>query len=163
MIKLPQHSRGFTLVELLIVLGLFTVVFALTNISLSSMIARSNSQEFAQTLMSDLSRQQSRAMTGETAAGSAASYGVQLEPTHYTLFEGSVFSVDSPTNTVVTLPSDLVFESIALPQQQLVFSEDSGEVAEFEQTQSSWVLRNTTTNTSQTFQVNKLGVLTQTP
>ncbi|MDQ5951116.1 MAG: hypothetical protein QG639_393 [Patescibacteria group bacterium] len=158
-----QLNIGFTLVELLVVLGLFTVVFTLSNVSLSSMIARSSSQEFTQTLISDLSRQQNRAMTGEAASGSATSYGVRLTENSYTLFDGEVFSESSATNIRVQLPVDVQFENISLPQQQIVFQEDSGEISDFVAGQSSWDMRNTTTNTTQTFQVNRLGVITQSP
>lgn len=161
--KTQQLDKGFTLVELMVVLGLFTIIFTLSNVSLSSMIARSSTQEFTQTFVSDLSRQQNRAMTGEAASGSATSYGVRLANDSYTLFDGEIFSESSPTNTRVPLPADLQLESISLPQQQLVFAEDSGEVVNFTATQSGWVMRNTTTGTTETFQVNRLGVITQNP
>lgn len=154
---------GFTLVELLVVLGLFLIVFTLSNVSLSGMIARNSSSEFTQTFISDLNRQQNRAMTGETASGSATAYGIKFSPTTYTLFSGTTFSDAEPTNINIQLPKDLQFENINLLQDQILFNQGSGEVRNYVATASSIQLRNTTSNAVQTFQVNELGVITNTP
>lgn len=154
-----QLNQGFTLVELLVVLTMFVIVFALSNVSLSGLIANNSTQEFAETFVSDVNRQQNQAMTGEAASGSATAYGIKFDTTAYTLFSGSTYMPAKSGNVVVDLPKDLRFEAISFPQQQVIFAEDSGEVEGYVATSSSVMVRNTTTNTTQTFQVNKLGVL----
>lgn len=156
-------EQGFTLVELLLVLGLFTIIFALSNISLTGLIAKTSTQEFTQTLISDLRRQQNRAMTGETAGGSAQAYGVHFEPTSYTLFSGDSFNPAATDSIFVQLPTDLQFQSINLPGQQIVFSQHNGDVAGYASDASTVTLHNTTDNAVVTLTFNALGVITTQP
>jgi prepilin-type N-terminal cleavage/methylation domain-containing protein len=163
MLKTNSQRNGFTLVELLVVLGLFLIVFTMSNVSLSGLIAKNSSSEFSETFVSDLNRQQSRAMTGDIASGSATAYGIKFAPTTYTLFSGTSHSTPSASNVVIQLPKDLKFENISFPQQQLVFAEGSGEVVGYVASASSVQLRNTTTKAVQTILANPLGVITVSP
>ncbi|PIR61404.1 MAG: hypothetical protein COY81_05455 [Candidatus Pacebacteria bacterium CG_4_10_14_0_8_um_filter_43_12] len=161
---LPNNLiHGFTLVELLLVLGLFTIIFALSNISLTGLIAKTSTQEFTQTVISDLRRQQNRAMTGDAAGGMAQAYGVRFETISYILFAGDTYNPLASDNILVQLPVDLQFQTINLPQQQVIFSQQSGEVFSYASETDTLILRNTTNNESVTIKFNSLGVITLTP
>ncbi len=156
----PKHSRGMTLVEILVVLSLFVVVFALSGISLSGLIPRTNINEYQQTIVSDMRRQQMQAMQGSyTNVGEVLPHGVYLDDDQYILFQGDTFNVSDSANIVVSLPQDLSFSSVTLPQREIIFSPVSGEVVNYNSDLDTFVMVNISTGDQINFEINQLGVI----
>ena len=152
-------SSGFTLVEMMVVLGIFLMVFTLSNVSLSGLIAKHSTQEFAEVFVSEARRQQMRAISGELSPEGNTSYGIKYNSNSYVLFSGT-FVDGSANNYVVDLPPDLQFTNVTFPNSQLAFEKLSGEVINFATESASVTILNTTTNQATQLDINQLGVIT---
>lgn len=125
-------KKGFTLVELIVVLGvigLMTVIF-LPNLlgSRSHVEVRSN----AYTVVADIKAQQLKAMLGDTEGrGINSPYGVHFETTTYTLFHGDTYSPAEPSNAIIALAGDLHFNNVSFPSSTIVFQKGNGEIFGF--------------------------------
>src|SRR3989344_9266975 len=84
-ITVNRKTSGFTLVELMVVMGIFALMLGFTSINLIRPQTQANLDTTVTTLVSDLKEQQIRAMTGD----GPSDYGVNFEPGRYTLFTGS--------------------------------------------------------------------------
>lgn len=155
-----QKQLGMTLVELLVVMSLFVVVFAFSSVSLSGLIPKTNTQEYTETLISDFKRQQMQAIQGRVSSGGSSSpYGIYLNGAEYILFEGSSYNSAESTNIVTSLPLDMQFINVTLPAQQIVFQPVSGEIQDYDQNNDTFTLQNTNNGLEVQFEINQLGVL----
>ena len=118
-----QRSRGFTLMELIIIMGLLASLFVFSSINLLRP-QRSSSLEVTLTqVVADLRHQQLKAMTGENGGGD---FGVYFETGSYYLFSGSSYTPGDPANSQVDLESTLQFSAVSVPNP-LVFQAGSGD------------------------------------
>ena len=91
-----QRSRGFTLMELIIIMGLLASLFVFSSINLLRP-QRSSSLEVTLTqVVADLRHQQLKAMTGENGGGD---FGVYFETGSYYLFSGSSYTPRDPAHS----------------------------------------------------------------
>lgn len=149
----PQKkSYGFTLVELLVTIGLIGSLIGLTTISLINVQRKVTLSSTITTLISDLKEQQTKAMTGDTGGVSKDSYGIYLDTNRYILFHGDLFSSTDPSNFAINL-ANIEFSN---PGTSIVFSQVSGEIA----AASNITLTDITNNQQKTIQINKYGVVT---
>lgn len=159
--KLMENKQlaraGFTLVELMVVLAMFLIVFTLSNVSLSGMIAKHSTQEFAEVFMSDARRQQMRSISGEVSPEGNEAYGIKFADTNYILFSGT-YVAENSNNITVSLPSDIEFIDVTFPNQEVLFEKLSGEVNNFNSNSDTISIRNTTTNQTSILTINQLGV-----
>ena len=119
--------KGFTLIELVVVMGIFTTLLGISTINLSGAQLRSSLNSAVEVFVTDLKSQQLRSMVGEDdGGGSAQSYGVHFESDSYTLFEGVAYSPVDPNNFQVNLPGNTEFFPI---NSDLIFAIGSGEIA----------------------------------
>lgn len=117
-------QRGFTLVELMVSIGILLILFALTTINITRLPSSTAQSSSYDRLVSDLRSQQTKAMVG-----SSTSYGVHFETTSYTIFTGLNYSPGDSSNFVVSLDPNLTFASITFPASQVVFLPGSGDVS----------------------------------
>lgn len=149
----PQKRLyGFTLVELLVTIGLLGLLIGLTTISLISVQRRVTLSSTITTLISDLKEQQTKAMTGDTGGVSKNSYGIYFDTNRYILFRGASYSSADPSNFAV----DLANIDFANPGTSIVFARISGEIA----AASNITLTDITNNQQKTIQINRYGVVT---
>lgn len=120
---LNKLQKGFTLVELLVSMGILAVIFAISTINLSNIIPSTSQTTTLDILISDIRAQQTQAMTTDS------SFGVHFEGTSYTLFKGTTYSSLDPANFVVNLDPTVTITNILFPGNQIVFSPGSGNVA----------------------------------
>ncbi len=148
-------GAGFTVVELLVVMGIFMTMLTLSFINLTSLPSKTTTLAITQNLVSDIRSQQTLAMTGDSGGGGAQSaYGMHFENDGYTLFKGSVYNASDTTNFRVLLDdANLSFTNITFPNQTLVFSKGSGEVT----ATGSSTITNSLNNTTHPININKYG------
>lgn len=155
--KLTQ--KGFTLVELLVVMGVFVTLFAVSTVALTGLIPKANVVTAHQTLLSDLKNQQLKAMVGDTnGSGDGSAYGVYLESDRYTLFVGPAYNPDSADNIEVLLSPGMSIQENTFPSSSIIFLENSGEVSGHDELNSSFKLVNST-GEEHLIDINKLGVV----
>jgi len=118
-------QRGFTLIELIIVMSVIGSLLGLATINLSRSQQSASLNAIGQILLSDLKQQQLKAMLGDTEGRAVSdSYGIHFDSNKYVLFHG-VYSDGEPSNSVINLDSNMQFNN---PEYDVVFSRLSGEI-----------------------------------
>ena len=155
-----NSSSGFTLQELLVVMGVMAVLLGIATINLVTIQNRTNLNTQISTLTAEIKQQQLKAMLGDTEGRTDPdAYGVLFESDGYTLFHGTSFNSGDSANYKVTMADNMIFTSINLPNQTIIFDRVSGDILNFNLSLSSVSLTNTTNNESKTLQFNKHGVI----
>lgn len=159
-LKINKDS-GFTLIELIIVMIVFMTLLGLASINLLNSQDTVNIESSMNVLINDMKSQQNQAMIGSTSGQTPEEYGIYFEPTQYTLFKGSAYSSSSPTNHVIELSPSLLFSTITLPSETIVFSRGDGEFENFVDGQNSITITNTNGGESRTILINRFGTIDQ--
>lgn len=150
-------ERGFTLVELTIVIGIVLILFGLSWINFTSLPSRATLQTDSVALINDLKSQQMLAMTGDTGgSGVESDYGIHFESGSYTLFKGNTYTPGASGNFSVDLGNaNLSFTNITFPNSIIVFAKGSGEMAPGEVS-----ITDALTGNVKTIKLNKYGATT---
>ncbi len=124
-----SFQSGFTLLELILVMGIVAILYGISSISLSRLIPRAAVRNTAETLRSELRLLQARAMQGDIGLeGGPSEFGVRFNGDRYTFFEGPNYSPSGLSN-VLTIMEEVVEISTTLPNDTLIFEQGSGEVS----------------------------------
>lgn len=115
-----KNTKGFTLIELMLVMGLFVALVAIVYINASRPQISSSLNTIVSVLISDIRHQQLKSITGD----SATTHGIYFETDKYTLFKGASYNPADPDNFAVTLTSGLEFSNIGFPSNTLLFEKD---------------------------------------
>lgn len=153
-------KKGFTMVELLLTMSILAILFTVVTTSLSTVISKSNIQSAAEILIADMREQQIKAMAGyELITGGGTDYGVVVFSDKYILFSGDSYIEGMDDNFTVNLQPGLEFDTSSLPFSTVVFERMSGEVASFNDSLHTIIIRNPTTQESRSLVFNSLGVV----
>lgn len=146
-------KKGFTLIELVVVMGIFVALLGIATINLSGAQSRTTLNSAVEVFIADLKSQQLRAMAGEEdSTGGPAPYGVHFENSEYILFQGASYLSSDPGNFDVSLPTGTEFFPIS---SDIIFASGSGEVsADFVIT-----IRRTGSTAQKTINLNRYGVV----
>jgi len=157
---MKKNLAGFTLPELIVVLGILMILLSLSTVNLLTIYGKTSLSTKTSILISDIKQQQLKSMLGDTEGETLAdSYGIYFEQNRYILFKGTSYSASDPLNFALNLESDLQFSNITFPQSQIVFSQGSGEVAGYTSDLDTVTLTNIRTSDSQTVELNRYGVI----
>lgn len=150
-------ERGFTLVELTIVIGIILILFGLSWINFTSLPSRATLQTDLVSLINDIKSQQMLVMTGDTGgSGVESDYGVHFETTTYTLFKGDTYIPGAAGNFMIDLGNaNLSFTGISFPENVIIFTKGSGEI-----TPGEFSITDALTGTVKTIKLNKYGATT---
>jgi prepilin-type N-terminal cleavage/methylation domain-containing protein len=144
-------NKGFTIVELLVVMGIFAIIASLTTLSLSNSQHSSYLNTSVSTLVTDLKRQQLKAMIGDTEGRLVRSpYGIHFESARYTLFHDTYSATDAE-NFIVNLDGTLNFTTLG----DVNFAKGSGESSGL----STITIRDSVTGKQKSLTLNLLGVI----
>lgn len=153
--------KGFALIELLVVIGILSILFSISTISLFTVRDRTSLNTAVATFINDLKSQQIKAMVGDTQGRlTHDSYGVHIESNKYVLFHGPVYSVSDSDNFTISLSADLAFTNVLFPQSQIIFTSVSGDLANFTTGANRLTIQNINDNNAKTIEINKYGVIT---
>jgi len=156
------RRRAFTLIELIISIGMIAILFSFSSLNHLSLQRKTTLSEQTKTISSDLRAQQIKAMTGDTGgSGTVSDYGVYLGSNAYTLFKGSTYNPADPGNYQISLPPTLTLMDITFINSQIVFQKGSGEILNFSNIANTFGVNDSALNGSKTFILNALGVITQ--
>lgn len=151
---------GFTLVEVLVVMGLVAIISSLSVVNLIQPQTSANVFGVAETLVADLKGQQVKSMVGDSFGTVAAQqHGVYVQSGSYTLFKGASYSAGDSANFVIQPDSTITF-STTLPSSQAVFAKASGEVVGFTNGANTITVSNTVSGESKTITINTYGAIT---
>lgn len=132
-----KRARGFTVIELMVSIGILAILFTLTTINLSGLPATSSQGATIDVLIGDIKSQQTLAMSGNT------SQGVHFDSTSYTLI---------PSGFVVNLDPGFTFSDVTFPGGDMNFAAGSGETSP-----GSFTLVNGQVGQTKVFNINKYG------
>jgi type II secretory pathway pseudopilin PulG len=151
-----RKYTGFTIIELVITMGIFMIITSLVTINLLRAQHNASSSTTVTTLISDIKQQQVKAMTGDTEGrGTRDSYGIHFDTNRYVLFHGT-YSETEISNFNVNLEGSLSFTGLT-GDSNVIFSQGSGEKAGL----NSIVLTDSITNSQKTITINTYGVITE--
>lgn len=155
-----KFSRGFTFIEILVVIGIISTLFGISILSLLNIRVLSQNNTSSVVIVSDLKKQQIKAMTGDTEGrGTPNNYGVKILPDKYVLFHGSSYNPSESTNT--NIPIENGYQLVSTFQNDtLNFASKSGELISFNPLQNTITLSNTNSGQSRTIILNKYGTVT---
>lgn len=155
-----QSQKGFTLLEVLLVLGLFGILMGLSTVNIIQPQVNAYLDSDVDKLSAEIRQQQLRSITADTnLTSSSQSYGVYFEASRYILFTGTNYSASDTKNIVVNLETNDQFSTINLTGAQIVFQKLSGEVNDYSSTLNNVVIRNSISNQQKVLNFNRYGVL----
>ncbi len=153
-----QRRLGFTLIELMLVMGIIAILFAISTILLSGLIPKASFTAELEVLNSQLRQQQLKAMAGAGESESRSDFGVYFSSNAYTLFSGEAYDPAAANNFVLEVEEPNQLQT-TFNNQQVVFLAGSGEVANFNQTNNTITIRNTVTQEEKVITINRYGVI----
>jgi prepilin-type N-terminal cleavage/methylation domain-containing protein len=158
--KTLSNQRGITLIELMLVIGIMSLLFAIGIVSLSSIQIVATRSSAATVLISDLKTQQIKAMVGDTEGrGVPDNYGIKVLNDQYVMFHGNSYNPLDTANFSVPVPDQHSLTS-TFGDDTILFASDSGEVVDFSEGSNSVTITNIPSATSETIILNKYGTVT---
>lgn len=149
-----KWRAGFTLPELILVMGILAILFGFVSQSLISSQHRVSVTSSVSQLVADIKLQQSKAMWGDTEGRAATdNYGIYLNSNQYILFHGSTYSSGNPDN----IPIDLESSVTVSPQQAFIFAKGSGEIMNYGPSADTITI--SSPSDSKTIEFNQYGVI----
>jgi len=157
-----KKNGGFTITELMIVIGIILILFGLSWINFTSLPSRATLQTDSVALINDLKSQQMLAMTGDTGVGETevSNYGVHFETTTYTLFKGNTYTLGAFGNFLVELGNANLSFTDNLPvsaNHSIVFMKGSGEIKGYDEEHDSVMITDSLTGATRVIKLNKYG------
>jgi prepilin-type N-terminal cleavage/methylation domain-containing protein len=143
--------RGFTLVELLVSMGILALIFGLSSVNISQLPSNTVQSTNLDTLKSDIRSQQTLSMSNDS------SYGVHFESNSYTLFKGDSYTQGLNANTVISLDSGIVFTNTTFSNSVVVFSPGTGDVSNYLAGSDGFTIKSSGTNQATVVKINKYG------
>ena len=113
---------GFTLIELMVVIGIVGIIMTFSTVNLLSLRNKSSLNSTVTQVIADIRQQQMKAMIGNSSA--PGYYGVHFDGNTYTLFHGTSTTSFPTENFLITLEQDLSFS----PTQDIIFKPGCGEI-----------------------------------
>lgn len=150
---------GYTLIEIMLVMGIIMALFGISGILVSDLIPKASVTAYSTTLLGDIRQQQLRAMSGE----GASPQGIFFASDHYTLFSGSSYNANAADNIVTQLDEPYAL-STTWPSAVLIFQQGTGEVLGYNTNTDTITIENEEGGGgTATIELNGLGVPTQLP
>ncbi|EKD64583.1 MAG: hypothetical protein ACD_50C00342G0003 [uncultured bacterium] len=154
-------QKGFTLPELLLVMGILTILFGFITINLLNFRQKSVLNTTVDTVVSDLKSQQNKAMVGDTqGSGTISDYGVYFESDRYILFRGSSYNPLEPSNFSIDLDPSHTFSDIDVPSSSIIFEKGSGQMTGWTAATDTVTLTDSTNGNQKIIQINIYGAIT---
>lgn len=153
-------KKGFTVIELMVSIGILTILFAFTTINITRLPSNAAQGASYDRIISDIRSQQTKAMTSydpALAPVGGKSYGVHFESSTYTIFTGTTYSPSDTSNFIVELDPNVTITNVSFPNSQIVFTPGSGDVSGYVSGSDSISITNSTNGQEKTLKINKYG------
>lgn len=158
--KALERQRGLTLIELMLVIGILSLLFGIGIVSLSNIQIVATSSSATTVLISDLKTQQIKAMVGDTEGrGEPDNYGIKVLSDQYIMFHGIEYNPADTANFSVPIPESYSLTS-TFQNDAVLFASDSGEVVNFIDGSNSITITNIPSGSTETITLNKYGTVT---
>lgn len=149
---------GFTLVEILIIMGILAILFTISSLNLSNTVPKNDLSNATELLVIDLKQQQLSALTGNTEGQAINSnYGIYFTTGSYTLFRGSSYNANDPANFNVHLGD--INTSTTASGSIIIFEKNSGQILNFQPSGNTITLTHSNIGQTATITINKYGII----
>ena len=156
----PSVQLGFTLPELIIVIGILAVLFGMGIVSLLNVRILATNSSDTVVFISDLKTQQIKSITGDTEGrGIPDIYGIKILPTEYILFHGPTYNPSDDTKVTIPTASGHTLTT-TFPNQTILFASSSGELIGFVEGSNTITITKNDTQLIKTITINKYGTIT---
>jgi prepilin-type N-terminal cleavage/methylation domain-containing protein len=153
-------SAGFTLIEMIVVLGVLGTLLAFSVTNLVGLQNRTRLATTMTTLISDIQLQRLKAMDGDTEGrGTIDSYGIYFGTSQYVLFHGSTYNASATDNVIVAYDLPVSLSSTTFAGSQIVFTKGSGEIASYVSNQNTVTFVNPADNATKQLVFNRFGAI----
>jgi prepilin-type N-terminal cleavage/methylation domain-containing protein len=146
------NKKGFTFIEVVVVMGIVSLLFAISAPDLFKLQDRNVLQNTTTEIVSLLRQQQFNSMNSPQV------YGVHFEQSKYTLYTGSEFVEGKVENTAHELSYPIAISSVLFPGGDVRFASGSGEIIGYSSTANTITLTDTVHLIEKTIKLNSLGV-----
>jgi prepilin-type N-terminal cleavage/methylation domain-containing protein len=147
-----MNTKGFSLIEMLVVMGIVVILFALTVPQLFRLRDRNVLQSATTKMLSDFREQQLKAMNELQV------HGVHFTSEKYTQFVGDQFVESHDANIETILDYPLGFSLINIPNNTIYFASGSGEIIGFQEEHNSVMLEDLVHHEQHTIRFTMLGI-----
>jgi prepilin-type N-terminal cleavage/methylation domain-containing protein len=155
-----MRQRGFTIIELIVGMGVFLTLIAVAVVNLTRLPSSSAQSSGYDLLVADIKSQQTEAMVGALNGGIIhEDYGIYFGDRNYTLFKGDTYNPLDSFNFVVNLDPNISVINITFQNNVLVFEKGSGEVKSYSLGQNSLEVKNDQANEVKLLRINKYGTI----
>lgn len=126
-----NSSRGFTLIEILMVMAIASILFGIGIVYYNSFKERSDISIWANKTIGVISSAKQKTVQSEKELN----YGIHLDNDKFTLFEGEAYDVASSSNEIYNLPASLEIASISLvlATSNIIFERLTGNIQNYGQ------------------------------
>lgn len=150
--------RGFTLIEIMVVMGIFAILSGFGILNLLNLQTKSTFGTSVNNLIADIKDQQNKAIVGDTeGTGVYSELGIYFESDGYVLFRGLNYSPADPSNFAVELNPNITLSN-NFPSSEIVFLKNSGEISNFTGGSNTITIQ-ADSGEEKTITINKYGVL----
>lgn len=146
-----DKKRGVSLIELLVVVGLMTILFAIGTLSLANIEKENQLETLVSGIKLSINKAQNQTINGNPT-------GVYFETNRYVFFYGDQFVEGNPKNQITDLPSGVIISVINLPLKSITFAKISGYVKNFAPPENITILDEGTRKSRQ-LTINNLGLV----
>ncbi len=152
-------KKGFTLVELVLVVTILGLVVVFSSVVFTNQQNQTSLESTILEVNSAIRESQNKSVSQSQDVSGDENYGVYFTSTSYTVFKGSNYSSNNPTNFVVNFSSGITLSQINLPNSQLIFDRLSGKLTAYSDIQNTLVF-SSFDNVTKTVTINPYGAIT---
>lgn len=153
-----KKQEGFTVVEIMVVVAIIALLFALGTINLGNTQTTTSLSSAVSGLVADIKSQQMLAMSGDQGSvTSQQPQGLYVQSGTYTLFAGTTYN-SGDTNNFTVNPGQGISLSTTFPSSTVLFNKGTGEVSGYSATTNKITL--TFNGTSKTVTIDRFGAVT---
>ena len=150
-----RKSRGFTLIELTVVVSIIITLLGFITISLVRSQQTASLTSVEEILVADLRQQQLKSMIGDTEGRPTSdSYGIHFDSNRYVTFHGLAYSSADTSNSFFNLENNMQFNNSNF---DVIFSKLSGTISGA----LTIELQDNTNSNLKRIYLNRHGVITQ--
>lgn len=148
-----MNQRGFTLVELLIVIGIFVLTVTVSGIFTSVSKNNRDLNDVSVQMVDTLRRARHQTITGNQDVV----WGIHFETDRYVLFQGDTYSSVDPENIEFVLPGSVQISAISLTGggSEVIFDDKFGNTS----TDGTITLQSTNATTTTQIIINSAGLI----
>lgn len=166
--KHSNKPRGFSLIELILVIALLSIILGITTVTLFRPVAKANLATVSTDIFSILREAQNQAINTDTSGDPQSNdYGVHFDANSYTLFKGTTYTAGDASNFKIDTAANITISpTLPCPSppgdcDNIVFQRVSGEVLTYDDVNNTICVSETSTNKQTRLTVNFLGVVTE--